>query len=273
MSEDQRELSKDTKVEIKTNTDPNQQKEAGNLKTKPVAITPWPSYISSHRGEVEDTEDIFAWPSSPTYQLLPGESVLASTWIEVILKNEAAKTSNMVSEEEGKPEIEVTSDDDASTIPGTETIPSSDVVKTKAISDDDDSTIPWVETIPSIDDVKLEAISDDDTSTILWIEAMANNDVAEANNMVSEEEGKPGIRVISDDDVVKINRMESEEEGEREARDTGGQDEDSEVDTTKAEVRDTYVAIQKLRFPGWKLMKKALKHKQKKKKKKTKWIF
>ena len=31
--------------------------------------------------------------------------------------------------------------------------------------------------------------------------------------MVSEEEGKPGIKVISDDDVVKTNRMDSEEEG------------------------------------------------------------
>ena len=252
MSEDQHELSKDTKVEIETNKDPNQQKEAGDLKTQPVTITPWPSYISSHRGEVEDTEDIFAWPSSPTYQLLPGKSVLASTipWIEVIPNNDAAKTSNMVSEEEGKPGIEVTSDDDA-------------------------STIPWIETIPSNDVAKIEAISDDDASTIPWIEARANNDVAEANNMVSEEEGKPGIEVISDDDVVKTNRMDSEEEGEREARETGEQDEDSEVETTKAEVRSTYVAIRKLRLPGLKLMGKALKQKQKKKmkKKKTKWIF
>ena len=104
----------------------------------------------------------------------------------------------MVSEEEGKPGIEVTSDDDA-------------------------STIPWIETIPSNDIVKIEAISDDDASTIPWSEARANDDVAEANNMVSEEEEKPGIKVISDDDVVKTNRMDSEEEGEREARETGEQ--------------------------------------------------
>ena len=250
MSEDQHELSKDTKVEVETNKDPDQQKKAGDLKTQPVTITPWPSHISSHQGEVEDTEDIFAWPSSPTYQLLPGRSVLASTipWIEVIPNEDAAETSNMVSEEERKPGIEVTSDDDA-------------------------ATIPWIETIPSHDIVKYEAISDDDASTIPWSEARTNDDVAEAINMVSEEEEKSGIKVISDEDVVKTNRMDSEEEGEREARETGEQDEDSEVETTKAEVRGTYVAIRKLRLPGWKLREKALKQKQKKKKKKTKWIF
>ena len=37
MSEDQPELSKDTEVEIETNKDPNQQKEAGDLKTN----LPW----------------------------------------------------------------------------------------------------------------------------------------------------------------------------------------------------------------------------------------
>ena len=67
--------------------------------------------------------------------------------------------------------------------------------------------------------------------------------------------------------------MDSEEEGEREARETGEQDEDSEVETTKAEVRGTYVAIRKLRLPGWKLREKTLKQKQKKKKKKTKMDF
>ena len=108
-------LIEDTKVEIETNKDPNQQKEIGDLKTQPVTITPWPNYIYSHRGNVEDTEDIFAWPSSPTYQLLPGKSVLASTipWIEVVSHDDAVKTSNMVSEEEGKPWIKVISDDDA----------------------------------------------------------------------------------------------------------------------------------------------------------------
>ena len=154
MSEDQHEekehrheLIEDSKVEIETNKDPNQQKEAGDLKTQPVTITPWPSYIYSHRGDVEDTEDIFAWPSSPTYQLLPGKSVLASTipWIEVMPSNDAAKTSNMVSEEERKPGIEVISDDDASTIPWIEAMPSNDAAKIKAISDDDASTIPWIE--------------------------------------------------------------------------------------------------------------------------------
>ena len=250
MSEDQHELSKDTKVEVETNKDPDQQKKAGDLKTQPVTITPWPSHISSHQGEVEDTEDIFAWPSSPTYQLLPGRSVLASTipWIEVIPNEDAAETSNMVSEEERKPGIEVTSDDDA-------------------------ATIPWIETIPSHDIVKYEAISDDDASTIPWSEARTNDDVAEAINMVSEEEEKSGIKVISDEDVVKTNRMDSEEEGEREARETGEQDEDSEVETTKAKVRGTYVAIRKLRLQGWKLREKALKQKQKKKKQRTKWIF
>ena len=229
MSEDQHELSKDTKVEVETNKDPDQQKKAGDLKTlktQPVTITPWPSHISSHQGEVEDTEDIFAWPSSPTYQLIPGRSVLVSTipWIEVIPNEDVAETSNMVSEEERKPEIKVTSDDDT-------------------------ATIPWIETRPSHDIVKYEAISDDDTSTTPWSEAQTNDDVADAINMTSEEEG------------------------ERKARETGEQYEDNKVETTKAKVRGTYVAIQKLRLQGWKLREKALKQKQKKKNKRTKWIF
>ena len=108
-------LIEDTKVEIETSKDPKQKKEFGDLKTQPRTITPWPKYIYSHRGNVEDTEDIFAWPSSPTSQLLPGKSVLASTipWIEVVSNDDAVKTNSMDSEEEGKPWIKVISNDDA----------------------------------------------------------------------------------------------------------------------------------------------------------------
>ena len=108
-------LIEDTKVEIETSKKPKQKKEFGDLKTQPRTITPWPKYIYSHRGNVEDTEDIFAWPSSPTSQLLPGKSVLASTipWIEVVSNDDAVKTNSMDSKEEGKPWIKVISNDDA----------------------------------------------------------------------------------------------------------------------------------------------------------------
>ena len=104
---------------------------------------------------------------------------------------------------------------------------------------------------------------------------MSNDDAVKTSNMVSEEEGKPWIKVISNDDAVKTNSMDSEAEGKGEAKETDEKDEKGEVGTTKAEVRSAYVAVRKLRFPGLGLIGKALKRKQRKKTKrtKTKWIL
>ena len=214
--EDQHEVSKDTKVGLEANKDPDQQDKAGDLKhlktlkTQPVTIAPWPRHISSYHGEIEGSEDTLARPNSPTYQPPPGRSVLVSTipWIGVIPNEDTTGISHMIAKEKSQPEIKVTSEDDA-------------------------VTTPWIETIPSRDIVKYEAISDDE--------------VAEAID------------------------MNVEEEGERKAGEIGEQDEDNEVKTAK--VRDTYVAIRKLRLQGWKLREKALKQKQRKRKKRTKWIF
>ena len=61
--EHQHRLIEDTKVKIETGKDLEQKKEAGDLKTQPKTITPWPKYIYSHRGNIEDdNEDIFTWP-------------------------------------------------------------------------------------------------------------------------------------------------------------------------------------------------------------------
>ena len=113
--EHQHRLIEDTKVKIETSKDLEQKKEVGDLKTQPKTITPWPKYIYSHRGNIEDdNEDIFTWPSSPTSQLLPGKSVLASTipWIEVLSNDDAVRTNSIDSEEEGKGEAKETDEKD-----------------------------------------------------------------------------------------------------------------------------------------------------------------
>ena len=143
MFKDQHEIPEGTKVGLETNKNPDQQDKAGDLKDlktmkpQPVTITPWPRHISSYHGEVEDSEVVIDWPNSPTYQPPPGRSVLASTWIEVIPNEDTTGISHMIAREENKPEIKVTSDDDAGTTPRIETLPSHDIVKYEAISDDE----------------------------------------------------------------------------------------------------------------------------------------
>ena len=121
----------------------DQQDKAGDLKdlktlkTQPATITQWPRHIASYHGEVEGSEVVIDWPNSPTYQPPPGRSVLASTWIEVIPNEDTTGISHLIAREENKPEIRVTSDDDAGTTPRIETPPSHDIVKYEAISDDE----------------------------------------------------------------------------------------------------------------------------------------
>ena len=105
--------------------------------TKPATIPQWPRHIASYHGEVEGSEVFIDWPNSPTYQPPPVRSILESTWIEVIPNEDTTGISHLTAREENKPEIKVTSDDDAGTTPKIETPPSQDVVKYEVISDDE----------------------------------------------------------------------------------------------------------------------------------------
>ena len=105
--------------------------------TKPATIPQWPRHIASYHGEVEGSEVFIDWPNSPTYQPPPVRSILESTWIEVIPNEDTTGISHLTAREENKPEIKVTSDDDAGTTPRIETPPSQDVVKYEVISDDE----------------------------------------------------------------------------------------------------------------------------------------
>ena len=125
----------------------DQQDEAEDLKdlktlktqpaTKTATIPQWPRHIASYHGEVEGSKVFIDWPNSPTYQPPPVRSVLESTWIEVIPNEDTTGISHLTAREENKPEIRVTSDDDAGTTPRIETPPNHDVVKYEAISDDE----------------------------------------------------------------------------------------------------------------------------------------
>ena len=115
-TKEKKDMSLGDQVKKETGRDLEQKKEVGDLKTQPKTIVPWPRYIYSHEGNIEDDdEDIFTWSRSPTPQLPPENSVLASTipWIEVLSKGDAERPNSIEklplfgsdSEEEGKGEV------------------------------------------------------------------------------------------------------------------------------------------------------------------------
>ena len=115
-TKEKKDMSLGDQVKKETGRDLEQKKEVGDPKTQPKTIVPWPRYIYSHEGNIEDDdEDIFTWSRSPTPQLPPENSVLASTipWIEVLSKGDAERANSIEklplfgsdSEEEGKGEV------------------------------------------------------------------------------------------------------------------------------------------------------------------------